>query len=319
MDTGMRYVYEVYQEKSFSRAAEKLYISQPALSIAVRKVEASLGVTLFDRRSQPLRLTPAGEVYIKQAKRMAILQDELEAQLNDLSEMKRGNLRIGGTHYFNAYVLPPVLEVFSRRYPGVTLKLREASSLRINRDLTEGRIDVMISAVSFGEAQFYQSPVFVDQILLVVPNSMLTDPKLANGALSRDDVLMGMHLRDDCPTVPLEHFKHHPFLLLTEGNNLHERSLRMCRESGFEPQSVLMLEQFSTAYALSCAGMGVSFASSLLIEKSPESQVVYYKLTSPLANRNFNAIMRNDAYRSVAVETFLELIREFYPQACLLP
>ncbi len=318
MDQGMQYVYEVYLEKSFSRAAEKLFVSQPALSIAVRKVEEALGSKLFDRSSQPLRLTPAGEVYIRQVQRLRMLEEEMLSQINDLSALRRGHLRIGGTHYFNAYVLPQVLAAFSSQYPGIELSLREASSARILRELVEGHIDVMISAVPFDERQFDQRSVFEDHILLVVPDGLPGVPPPDGRALSRDMVLADAHLKRDCPRLSLEPFSQLPFLMLTAGNNLHQRSLSMCREAGFEPRVRLMVEQFTTSYALSCSGLGLSFASTLLIAQDPPAPVHYYKLDSTLADRSFRAIMRKDAYRSHAVEAFLDMIVACYPQACPL-
>ena len=109
MQQEMKYIYTVYRHGSFSKAAEELFLTQPALSISVQKVEHELGLSLFNRDKKPLELTEAGKIYIQKIEQIQHLEEELSAQLNDLTDLKTGSLKIGGTHYFNAYILPPVL------------------------------------------------------------------------------------------------------------------------------------------------------------------------------------------------------------------
>lgn len=105
MEQNMKYVYEVYKHGSFSKAAESLFITQPALSISIQRVENSIGMPLFDRSKKPLTLTEAGSLYIRKYQQIEHLEQELTQQLNDLSELNTGSLRIGGSHYFNSYVV----------------------------------------------------------------------------------------------------------------------------------------------------------------------------------------------------------------------
>ena len=93
MEQEMRYIWQVWQEGSFSRAAEKLYMTQPALSIAVKRVEAGLGAELFDRSRHPLELTQAGQAYIETIRRVRYLEEELERQIEDLRGLRTGRVR----------------------------------------------------------------------------------------------------------------------------------------------------------------------------------------------------------------------------------
>lgn len=111
MQQEMKYIYMVYQKGSFSKAAQALYMTQPALSIAVQRVENEIGMPLFRRDHQPLELTEAGKIYIAKIREIQFLEYQLEQQLGDLSHLKTGRLRLGGSHYINSYILPPVFPV----------------------------------------------------------------------------------------------------------------------------------------------------------------------------------------------------------------
>lgn len=101
MEINMQYIYQVYQDGSFTRAAEKLYLTQPALSMAVRQEEKRLGAALFDRSRRPLTLTPEGEAYIRAVEQVKYLEADLGRELDDLQDVRTGRLHVGGTHYLN--------------------------------------------------------------------------------------------------------------------------------------------------------------------------------------------------------------------------
>ena len=102
MQQEMKYIYTVYQKGSFSKAAESLYMTQPALSISIQKVETEIGMPLFNRDKKPLELTEAGKLYIEKIRQIMHLENELAQQLGDLTSLKTGKLRVGGSHYFNS-------------------------------------------------------------------------------------------------------------------------------------------------------------------------------------------------------------------------
>ena len=148
MQQEMKYIYTVYQCGSFSKAAEELYLTQPALSISVQKVEREIGMPLFNRDKKPLELTEAGEVYIQKIEQIEHLEEELSMQLNDLTDLKTGHLRIGGTHYFNAYILPPVIAAYKKKFPGINLQLTEAGSWELINMLKEKQIDLTFNCTT---------------------------------------------------------------------------------------------------------------------------------------------------------------------------
>ncbi len=306
MDQEMSYVFAVYEHGSFSKAAEALYITQPALSMAVRRVEERLGMPLFDRVSRPLRLTEAGELYIEKYRRMQDLENELERQINDLSSLQRGSLHLGGSHFINSYILPPVLTEFSRSYPGIRLELTEAGPSELAEMLAGHRIDLTVNCdVAPGET-FRREPCFTDHVLLAVPPGLEVNERLAGAALTAGDVLRGVHGSDEAEAVSLGEFAELPFILLTPGNDLLSRSLEFFEKENMQPRVRLHVTQLATAWHLAQAGMGAAFISDRII-RSEGGNMRFYKIDSPRARRVFDLVMPEGRYVTNAMRAFMEL------------
>lgn len=129
MFQGMEYVYEVYLEKSFSKAAEKLFISQPSLSANVKRVEHHIGYPIFEPGStKPLSLTECGVQYIKAVEKIKSIQNEFEGFANDWGDLKKGTLTLGGSNLFSSWILPPLIADFARRYPLIQISLIEETT-----------------------------------------------------------------------------------------------------------------------------------------------------------------------------------------------
>ena len=149
-----QYIQTIANEGSITAAAKKLYISQPSLSQMVRQVEKELGVTLFDRTSQPLRLTYAGEKYLECAHAMIVANDRLENQLQDIRQENSGHLRLGISVQRGMRILPKAMPLFLARYPNVSLELKETGSARMEDLLRYGEIDLAFAALDSTSARF---------------------------------------------------------------------------------------------------------------------------------------------------------------------
>lgn len=313
MQQDMLYVYEIYREGSFSKAAQKLYLSQPALSTAIKKIEKCHGTSLFDRNTNPLKLTDAGAIYIEKVKKIMAIEEDLYSEINDLSKLKTGHIRIGGTQYFNSYILPLALQKFNSLYPGITIELKEDNSAKISDLLLEGSIDLMFSCDVINDNKFTMKKIFRDELILCVPSNFPINKELSKFALSKEMIVNDFHLSDNCPCVPIEEFKDTPFLLLTQKNNLYHRAISICNNAGFTPIIKMHLDQLVTAFNLSCAGLGATFVSALLVKNNLNSNnMVYYKISSPLTTRHFNVITKKDKYVSNAVRKFIDIIVNIY-------
>ncbi|NCB93032.1 MAG: LysR family transcriptional regulator [Clostridia bacterium] len=311
MEQEMKYVYAVYKHGNFSKAASSLYMTQPALSIAIQRVEKSIGMPLFDRSKKPLKLTEAGELYIKKYKQIQQMEHELAQQLNDLSELNTGSLRIGGSHYFNSYILPPVLTKYKKKHPGIQLELLEAGSNDLLNILSEHEIDVTFNCTIKPKDSFHRIPGFIDTILISVPRNMPINDRLQDYALSAKDIIDKKHQDFSTPALQLDAFSELPFILLTPGNNLYSRSTTFFNEAHIIPNVCLQVSQLVTAYHLSRFGMGATFISDLLVSPEHDS-VLFYKIDSPLSIRVFDLVMSNGSYMSNAMKEFIRMFQAQY-------
>lgn len=304
----MLYVYTIWQQGSFSKAAEKLYLTQPALSMAIRKVEKELGMPLFDRKRHPLELTDAGKIYLDTARKIRLLEREQAQKLQDIRNLVTGTIRLGGTHYLNAYILPELLVGFNRLYPGVTLEIMENSSFALGEMLERRELDMTFNCKPELIQEYPHYPMFEDHILLAVPKDNPIHERHGKVALTARQVLEGRHLDEDCPKAPLEWFADEEFILLSEGNNLHERAWQMFEESGIHPCVKLVLNQLVTAFHLAEAAMGVTFVSDRIVF-SHNDRLLYYPLQSAIADRLFYILLPKNAYVPVAVRNMIRYIQ----------
>jgi len=158
----------VAREGSFSRAAERLYRTQPAVSLAIRKLEESLGQPLFVRGARPVRLTDAGTLLREYAERLLNLRDEVKKGLMDLEGLKRGELSLG-VNESSIHALLPALAKFREQHPGVQLRLHRMFSRDIPHEVVNYRLD--LGAVSFvpRDAQLQATEILKDELTFVVP------------------------------------------------------------------------------------------------------------------------------------------------------
>lgn len=312
MQQEFKYVYQVYKAGSFSKAAKALFMTQPALSIAVQKIEAGLGQPLFDRSCHPLALTEAGKIYIAAIGKANLLEQELEQQLADLQELRLGSLKVGGSHFLNAYILPQSLAAFAAQYPQIKLSLKEADSAQIVELLSSCELDAAFSCDEAVIKGFPHEQAFTDHILLAVNEGCAINQALAEVALTAQDIQKGRHLEDVCPSVQLSYFRNVDFILLTQGNNLYERSLSMLQAAGVEPQVKMQVEQLVTAYHLVERFPAAAFVSSRLVTQTA-TPLRFYKLAYSQAVRHFAVLLPRRDYTSLAVRTFIKLFQQLYP------
>lgn len=307
MQQEMRYVYEIYRQKSYSKAAQALFITQPALSIAISKLEASLGMPLFDRSTRPISLTPAGRIYLQTIEKTRALEQDLRHQLDDIRALRTGTITIGSSHFINAYILPEVLTRFNRRFPQVKLNLLEGSSHAMARMLEQREIDLTFSCDEAVIQDFTSTPVFTDTILLAVPQDAPCPAHRTQYSMTAADILARRHLAPDCPSVDLKDFATEPFILLRSGNNLHDRAMHFFREAGIEPTIKIEISQMATASRLAEAGFAATFLSDRLV--TSESHLHFYRLSHPESHRIFHALTSPKRYLPAAVKAFIECLK----------
>ena len=119
------YVYAVYKEQSFTRAAQRLFISQPSLSVAIKNIENEVGAPLFERCGGRVVLTEIGKEYIAATEQIMSAENDFKRKINDIYALESGSISVGGTNYLSSYVLPSIVTRFSALHPNVSVNLVE--------------------------------------------------------------------------------------------------------------------------------------------------------------------------------------------------
>lgn len=285
MLSHIEYIYAVYQERSFSKAARKLYVSQPWLSAAVKKTEQELNTLIFDRSTSPISLTEEGEYYIRQIERILAIQQEIREHFSDLSAASSAHLKIGGSMFFCTYVLPKVLEEFRELYPNITLSFMEGNSTALFELLRDGKLDFVLEAERADQELFVSEEWSAEEIVLAVPADAAVNRELSAYSYTFEELLD--HKAVAKPCVPLTSFAQEKFIMLERGNDVLDRSIKICRNAEFSPKVSLYVSQMMTAYYLVCEGSGVTFLRSTIPEYvTPTDRVRFYRLDDPLAVRS---------------------------------
>lgn len=310
MFEGKEYIYEVYKTGSFSKAAERLYITQPSLSAMVKKVEGRLGAPIFDRSTTPPKLTQCGERYIRCIEHLMDMENEFGNFLNDIEALRTGHLAIGGTNLFTSYILPPILQRFMKAFPGIEVNLVESHTKQLESLLQSGTLDLVIDNYPFPKNIYERRCFSAEHLLLAVPVRMISDrmDQLKESILDSEAIRKGIHLSKEYSAVSLDCFSNDPFLLLRPGNDTRERSETLLFEAGIRhPHILLNLDQQMTAYHLACYGMGITFITDTLIKNVPaDPRIVFFMPRSSLNQRNIYFYYKRNRYLTRAMEEFLK-------------
>lgn len=313
--TGREYVYAVFQEGSFSAAARRLFISQPALSAAVKKVEEELGMPIFDRSATPLALTEAGEVYVRAAEKIFRLEAEVRSYFGDLAGLERGHLSLGGTNFSVSSYLPPLIEAFTRLHPRISLSVMESGTAEVYARLESGELDAILDSGEYDEKKFAALTLVQDQLLLALPRDWMGElgEEERAGAMTREEILAGEHLKEDAPLVPLASFERFPFLLLGRGNDMQRRSHALFSAAKISPEVKLELNQLMTAFHMARHKLGATFLTDSLVRVAVETDaLVYFRLTGEISRRKIYLATRRHSYESAALKAFLKSSLELF-------
>ena len=305
------YIYEVYRERSISKAAAKLYISQPSLSATIIKVEGRLGMPIFDRSTSPIRLTEFGEIYIKAVEDIYEIERGVENAISDINNLCIGELSIGASNVFAAYALPPIISEFKKKYPDVKVKLIEENTEMLESMLSLNKVDMVIDNNRYDGGVYDKALYGEERILLAVPKIFEVCESVKEFALDEECIRSKKYRDADCPSAPLSAFSTVPFVMLTPNNDTRIRSDKMCKEAGFRPNIVLEVHQQATAYMIATTRMGATFISDAVVDKMPaHDNLSYYKIDSASAQRRVCFYFKKHKYKTRAMQEFMSFIAQ---------
>jgi LysR family hydrogen peroxide-inducible transcriptional activator len=293
--TELKYIVAVARERHFGRAAEACFVSQPTLSVAIKKLEDELGVVLFERGGSEVSLTPSGERIVEQAQRVL---DEA-ARVKELAKQGRdplsGALRVGVIYTIGPYLLPSLVRQLLKDAPQMPLLLNENFTVKLLELLKNGEIDVAILALPLPETGVMIQPVYDEQFMVAVPRTHAWSRKKA---VSADDL------------------KKETMLLLGSGHCFRDQVLEVCPElsrfsSGAEGiQKTFEGSSLETIRHMVASGLGITvLPMSSIPEKLPrDSLIAYVPFKKPVPDRRVVLAWRKSFTRGPAVEALRQAI-----------
>lgn len=297
----LEYVVTIAETKNISKAAAQLYISQPALTKYLNKLEEELGVKLFDRSVSPIRLTYAGEWYVGEARKLLAIHRRMDRDLEDILHMRRGRLVVGMGITRSAYWMPHILPRFLQACPGIEVRIEEGSNSYLERGLHKGTIDLVFHALPVGSPDLDYEPIIDEPILLVIPRQ---HPLLKN----RDT-------EGNSPTNPLyiepALLNGQKFIGMVPGNGLYNTVQQIFDRYGIKPGSVIQMVNCDTVYMLATEGIGIAFVpDSCAVFPAYYKRPVFCTVDCPPFTRKQVAVYRKDLGISPAARKFIELTVE---------
>ncbi len=277
----------IARRRHFARAADSLGKTQPALTVHVQRLEADLGVRLFERSGRQITLTSAGEILLPYAEK--ILADTEEARLR-MTEVHGGSLgvvRIGVIPTIAAHFLPAVFQKFRTEFPKVTVLLREESTTpMLTALLHSGEIDLSIALRPLRSSGLKPHTLFVEEFCLAVS---LQHPLSSHAS------------------VPIARLRREKFVLYkTPGHNTRETTLHYCRTAGFEPEVAFESEQAETIQYLVASNLGVTLLPESVLRHRQGQNIAMVRIQAPTPRRTVVATWRPGRYLSTNTRQFLQ-------------
>jgi len=280
---------EVAKLQSFSRAAEKLFRTQPAISAQIRLLEQECGEKLFDRSGKKVLMTPAGEILYRYAEKLMALHKEALQAIAELNQTPRGKLYIGANEATCLYVLPRTFARFKQLYPLVQISIYRNFSHKILQKVQEGAVDVGIVTLPLTATNLEVIPVFRDELQVVTPK---THPLAKNRS------------------VTIEEIAHHPLILPKTG---HTRVVidRLLRSERDHLQISMELASVETIKKFVGAGLGISLVSRTYVQPEVAAGLLrLIPLDGQKIYRELGLVYRRDRYLSLPAKVFIEVVRE---------
>lgn len=298
------YVETVAELRSFSRAAEKLFISQPALTKSIAKLEAELGVKLFDRSVHPLQLTYAGERYLAGMRNVIAMQTQLELELEEIANMRKGRLTIGIPDSRGPRWLPFILPAFLRDCPGIDVRVVEGVTGELERALIRETIDIALATtLPQMEANLTYEELYPEQLMI------LASPK--HPMFSGMDVSRALQNRYALHYIAPERLDGRPYIAHDAGQGLSRAGIQLFERFSIHPQTVVTISNPSSARDLAANGLGFTItpSTSAYSAKLAKREVIFCSITDPPTCRSLVISYKQGRELSSAARRFIGITK----------
>ena len=278
----LEYFQMVCRLNNMTRAAERLHVAQPAISVAIQKLEEELGVRLFERSQKQFTVTVEGRIFLERAEDILRRAEDAVMEMNEYRELRRGQMKLGVPPMIGAYLFPHIFAGFKKMYPELALSVVEEGSLSIQQMLENDLLDLGFMM------------------------SNLPSPVLQTQALTQGEILLclsPLHPLAEANVVDFEQLKNEPFILLKEDTYHRQLIIAECAKHHFEPNIVLSSGQIETIRGLVAQGVGITFLLDVIARRDQRLNCI--PLAEPL-KVEIELAWKKDRYLSKAAQVFME-------------
>ncbi|MDD4601108.1 HTH-type transcriptional regulator GltC [bioreactor metagenome] len=282
----LEYFSEVARQRSFTKAAEVLHITQPTISKMIKTLEEELGVTLISRAAKQIELTDAGQAVFSQAQHVLSAFHNLTSELSDVMNIKRGLIRIGLPPIASSSIFPRVMGEFNKVYPEINLELIEVGSKMVERGVEDGTLDIGVVCNLPNKEGIFEMFSFIKDPLMVIvhPDNPLAKQK----------------------QVDFTELKDESFVLYRNDFSLHDHIVARCIKSGFQPKVVCGSSQRDFMTEAVAAGLGIALLPQKICQELDSSRVKAIPLIEPSVYLQLAVIWKKDKYLSFAAREWLK-------------
>lgn len=291
----LRYLAALARHGHFGRAAEACAVTQPALSMQIRDLERTLGVTVVERRPGEVLLTDVGREIARRGEDVLTASRDLVDFARHRSGLLQGRLTLGVIPSLAPYLLPRILPVLQTRFPELRLELRETQTRQLVDDIKSGALDAAMLALPVREAEIDEIALFEDPFLLAVPAS---DPRAVTARVAVDEIDQGK------------------LILLEDGHCLRDQALAFCAtaargHTGGGAGTVFGASSLNTVIQMVAAGYGVTLIPQIAADvERRDDRVKFLRLRDPEPGRSIGLVFRRTSPRKADFAALGEVVKE---------
>ncbi|MCB1276616.1 LysR family transcriptional regulator [Prosthecobacter sp.] len=278
------YFIEIARQRSFTRAADRLHMAQPALSQQMKNLEEELGTALLLRGRKETQLTAAGKAFLPRAEALLAQAEAAKAVVSDVAQLRGGRLVIAAIPSVSACLLPEVTRAFARQHARIELQLIEESSEHVAECVESGRADIGFLQLPVNKAAFETQTIITEPFVLLASRSH---------AITRQR------------EVQLKQLSAESFIYYK--GRARDTAIEACRKAGFEPRVACESGELETVRALVAAGMGLAVVPQLAAGNLPKT-IRAIPVREPRMQRQIAAVWQKGAPLSPAAQALLDVI-----------
>ncbi len=316
----VQYIIALVEEGSFSKAAKKLFVTQPSISQLIRNMELQLGAPLFDRSSLPIRITPLGQVYYDAAKKIQATERELENRISEINELKIGSLTIGTTPFRGSCMLPKSLALFRQKFPGIHVNVITTNVEELKDLLLRGEVDLCIESNIFDPQLYYTEPLSTEHYYLAVSTENPFNEKHKEDQLSVNDICTDSSQLYSSKEISIQDCLEENFIVLTSENNDLDVTFDLFSSCKKTPTISLQAYNVETMFHWINSNLGIGILPDTLIRFGNfKEHPVYYKLKEPngcfgMTEKKIVAAYSKKHYLTQTAPTYIDLLKQLIGQ-----